>query len=114
MCCEVPPYTPPSPLYRVEPFFYSLHSSSQPMPQRVSPHVTSSNVHLKSCHYRHHQCLTSAAYVLAKHSVDLYFLMIRRHRISTLFPHTTPFLFFLKNTAPTEIYPFSPQAVFPF
>src|SRR2546421_498386 len=44
----------------------------------------------------------------------IFFLMIRRPPRSTLFPYTTLFFFFLKNTRPTSIHPLSSHAVFRF
>src|SRR2546421_526114 len=43
-----------------------------------------------------------------------FFLMILRPSRSTLFLYTTLFFFFFKNPAPTDIYPLSPHAAFPF
>src|SRR2546421_498116 len=51
---------------------------------------------------------------IATASPIVFFLMIRRPPRSTLFPYTTLFFFFLKNTPPTDIYPLPSHAAFRF
>src|SRR2546421_130559 len=59
-------------------------------------------------------CHNSSCSVVFSLFCSFFFLMIRRPPRSTLFPYTTLFLFFLKNTPPTDIHPLPSHAAFRF